>query len=101
MTLPDLGTGDPTVSERKDARKRRLYESLREREFYSYYESVLAYANTEPKYCDLHSPEAVAEHRAITSSDTTLTAFVQLAALQIGTRRAVCLICAASSEPTH
>jgi hypothetical protein len=87
MTLPNSGTGDPTASQRRDARKRRLFESLREREFYSYYESVLAYADSEPKFCDLHSPEAVAEHNAITSSDTTLTAFVQLAALKIGTRR--------------
>ena len=62
MSVPGLGTGDPTVSERRSARKRKLYESLREREVYSYYESVLAYANTEPKYCDLHSTEAVAAH---------------------------------------
>ena len=89
MILPDQATGDRVVAARKDARERRLYESLRERELYSYYESVLAYANTEPKYCDLYSPEAVSEHRAITSSDTTLTAFVQLAALQIGTRRSM------------
>jgi hypothetical protein len=60
--------------------KRGLYGSRREREFYSYYESVLAYANTEPKFCDLRSPEAVAAHRVVTSSDTTRTAFVQLAA---------------------
>jgi GAF domain-containing protein len=73
----------------KTARERRLYESLREREFYSYYESVLAYANTEPKFCDLHSPEAVAAHRAISSTDTTLTSFVQLAALRLGTRRSM------------
>lgn len=70
-------------------RERKLYESRREREFYAYYESVLAYANTEPKFCDLHSPEAVAAHRAITSTDTTLTAFVQLAALRLETRRAM------------
>ena len=89
MAVPDLGAGDPSVSERKDARKRKLFESLREREFYSYYESVLAHAHTEPKYCDLNSPEAVAEHRAIASEDATLTALVQLAALRIGTRRAL------------
>lgn len=89
MAPPDLTIGEQSATERRDARKRKLYESLREREFYSYYESVLAYASTEPKFCDLYSPEAVAAHRAITSSDTTLTAFVQLAALQIGTRRAM------------
>jgi GAF domain-containing protein len=89
MAVSDLGAGDPSVSERRDARKRKLFESLREREFYSYYESVLAYAHTEPQYCDLNSPEAVAEHRAIASADATLTALVQLAALRIGTRRAL------------
>ena len=92
MAVTDQVAGDGAASDLKDARKRKLHESLREREFYSYYESVLAYANTEPKYCDLHSPEAVAEHKAITSSDTTLTAFVQFAALKIGTRRAVRLL---------
>jgi len=70
-------------------RQRHLYEGRREREFYSYYESVLAYANTEPKFCDLHSPEAVAAHRAITSTDTTLTAFVQLVAMRLESRRAM------------
>jgi hypothetical protein len=75
------GHGDPEA--------RKLVESRREREFYSYYESVLAYANTEPKFCDLHDPEAVAAHKAIPSADKTLTALVQLAALRIGTRRAM------------
>jgi len=91
MSVPGSGpgTGDPTASERRSARKRKLYESLREREVYSYYESVLAYANTEPKYCDLHSLEAVAEHDAVASADVALTALVQLAALRMGTRRAL------------
>lgn len=71
------------------ARERKLVESRREREFYSYYESVLAYANTEPKFCDLHSLEAIVEHKAVPSADKTLTALVQLAALRIGTRRAM------------
>lgn len=71
------------------ARERKLVESRREREFYSYYESVLAYANTEPKFCDLHDLEAIVTHQAIASADTTLTALVQLAALRIGTRRAM------------
>lgn len=89
MTLADPAIDGQTVSKRKDARKRQLYESLREREFYSYYESVLAYADSEPIFCDLHDPEEVAAHRAISSADTTLTAFAQLAALQIGARRSL------------
>lgn len=89
MACTALLPNDLGDQKRGTARERRLFESRREREFYSYYESVLAYANSEPKFCDLHSAEAVAAHRAITSSDTTLTAFVQLAALRIGTRRAM------------
>jgi len=95
VTINLSSNGDPQESARprkvakSRARERQLYESRREREFYVYYESVLAYANTEPKFCDLHSPEAVAAHRAITSTDTTLTAFVQLAALRLETRRAM------------
>lgn len=89
MTVSGLDTGDSAASERRDARKRKLYESLREREFYAYYESVLAYANTEPKYCDLHSPEIVAEHQAVASADATLTALAQLVALRTSARRAL------------
>lgn len=76
-------------NESKEDRKRRLYESRREREFYSYFESVLAYASKEPKFCDLCNPLAAASHRATSSSDKTLTSFAQLAALRIGTRRAM------------
>lgn len=66
-------------TESREARKQRLYKSRREREFYSYFESVLAYASMEPKFCDLQDPAAAASHRAVPSSDTTLTAFAQLA----------------------
>lgn len=89
MSVSGLGTGDTTSSQRRDARKRKLYESVREREVYSYYESVLAYAHTEPRFCDLDSPKTLAEHDAVASADVTLTALVQLAALRIGTRRAL------------
>lgn len=82
-------SSDHGGAESREARKQRLYESQREREFYSYYESVLAYASKEPKFCDLHDPEVAAAHRAVSSSDTTLTAFTQLAALRLGTRRAM------------
>lgn len=76
-------------TESREARKQRLYESRREREFYSYFESVLAYASKEPKFCDLYDPEKAAAHKAVSSSDTTLTAFTQLAAWRLGTRRAM------------
>ena len=89
MAPQDPTIGNQSTTERKDSRKRKLYESRRDREFYTYYEPVLAYTSMEPELCDLHSPEAAAAHRAFTSSDTTLTAFVQLTAIQIDTRRAM------------
>lgn len=76
-------------NEGREARKHRLYESRREREFYSYYESVLAYASKEPKFCNLYDSEIAASHEAVSSSDKTLTAFTQLAALQLEARRAM------------
>lgn len=76
-------------SEIPAGRKRRLYESRREREFYSYYESVLSYASSEPKFCDLKDPKALESHMAIPSADKTLTAFTQLAALRLNSRRAM------------
>jgi GAF domain-containing protein len=82
-------TDDHTGTKSTHGRKRRLYESRREREFYSYYESVLAYSSTEPKFCDLNCPEAAAKHTAVSPANTILTAFTQLAALRIGTRRAM------------
>ncbi|KAM0721530.1 hypothetical protein Q7P37_002455 [Cladosporium fusiforme] len=89
MAPPTTGSSANGRTESREARKQRLFESRREREFYSYYESVLAYASKEPKFCDLHDPHEAAAHNAVASADTTLTAFTQLAALRIGTRRAM------------
>lgn len=89
MAPPVLRSNDDGGTESREARKRRLNESRREREFYSYSESILAYASKEPKFCDLRNEEAAASHRATSSSDRTLTSFAQLAALRIGTRRAM------------
>lgn len=76
-------------TESRETRKQRLFESRREREFYSYYESVLAYASKGPKFCDLHDPVLAATHEAVCSMDTTLTAFTQLAALRLGAKRSM------------
>ncbi|KAK6402456.1 hypothetical protein LTR95_019072, partial [Oleoguttula sp. CCFEE 5521] len=58
-----------------DKLQRKAYESRREREFYSYYESFLALADTSPPLCDLNDPASVAAHRPRSSSDKALTAF--------------------------
>ncbi|KAK5110927.1 hypothetical protein LTR62_005465 [Meristemomyces frigidus] len=71
------------------SKKRKLYESQREREFYSYLGSILSHLNTEPQLCNLHDPQAAASHRAVSSTDRTLTAFLQLVALRLETRRAM------------
>nr|OQO23743.1 hypothetical protein B0A51_08963 [Rachicladosporium sp. CCFEE 5018] len=69
--------------------QRKAYESRREREFYSYYESVLSLADTAPPLCDLNDPESVASHRPRSSIDKALTAFVQLTALRLQARRSM------------
>ncbi|KAK5108417.1 hypothetical protein LTR62_008304 [Meristemomyces frigidus] len=70
-------------------KERKSYENRRAREFYSYYHSVLSHCETEPKLCDLHDAESAATHQAIPSADKTLTAFLQLAAIRLETRRAM------------
>lgn len=70
-------------------RKRMLFESRREREFYSYYESVLSHSNIEPKTCDINDPDSMAAHQAVCSPDRTLNALTQLVAWRINARRAM------------
>lgn len=70
-------------------RKQNLYESRREREFYRYYEPIRALTKNGPPLCDLKNAEAVKAHRPFSSPDPALTAFCQLGALRLGTRRAM------------
>ncbi|WPG98689.1 Hypothetical protein R9X50_00148300 [Acrodontium crateriforme] len=71
------------------SRKQSLYESRREREFYRYFEPVRALSAAGPKLCDLHDESAVRAHQPVSSPDRALTAFCQLGALRLGTRRAM------------
>ncbi|KAK4579828.1 hypothetical protein LTR86_000029 [Recurvomyces mirabilis] len=69
--------------------ERRPFESRRGREFYSYYQSVLSHVDSKPKLCDLRDATKVAAHKAVPSADKALTAFLQLAAMRLQTRRAM------------
>lgn len=71
------------------SRKQSLYESRREREFYRYFEPVRGLSAGGPKLCDLHDESAVRAHQPVSSPDRALTAFCQLGALRLGTRRAM------------
>ena len=64
-------------------------ESRREREFYSYYEAILSLYGSRPKLCDLNDPESASSHVPISSPDKALTAFAQLAALRLRSKRAM------------
>ncbi|KAK6442085.1 hypothetical protein LTR95_001671 [Oleoguttula sp. CCFEE 5521] len=86
---PDGETRSVNIPPHSNKPQRKAYESRREREFYSYYESVLSLADTAPLLCDLNDPESVASHRPRSSSDKALTAFVQLTALRLQARRSM------------
>nr|OQO21447.1 hypothetical protein B0A51_11866 [Rachicladosporium sp. CCFEE 5018] len=85
----DGETRSVNIPPHSDKQQRKAYESRREREFYSYYESVLALADTAPPLCDLNDPASVAAHRPRSSNDKALTAFVQLTALRLQSRRSM------------
>ena len=71
------------------AKQRKRIEARREREFYTYYDSVLAHVGVQPKFCDLNEPQAAADHVPSASCDTTLTSFTQLAALRLAAKRSM------------
>lgn len=73
----------------RTAKQHRAFESRREREFYAYLEPILSTSNLPVSLCDLNDPKSVESHRATSSSDKALTAFTQLAALRLRTRRAM------------
>ncbi|PPJ56157.1 hypothetical protein CBER1_09171 [Cercospora berteroae] len=70
-------------------RQRKLHEARREREFYAYYESVLAHAGAQPKFCNLYDAQAAAAHVPTASGDTALTSFTQLAAFRLAAKRSM------------
>ncbi|KAK5121862.1 hypothetical protein LTR85_004433 [Meristemomyces frigidus] len=73
----------------RKSRRRQLYESRREREFYRYFEPIRALTESGPRVCNLRDEDAVKNHQPISSPDRALTAFCQLGALRLGTRRAM------------
>ncbi|KAK4501312.1 hypothetical protein PRZ48_007120 [Zasmidium cellare] len=78
-----------TANKPISARKSLLYESRREREFYRYYQPIRELTKAGPPLCDLSDEKAVKAHRPFSSPDRALTAFCQLGALRLGTRRAM------------
>jgi signal transduction histidine kinase/CheY-like chemotaxis protein len=91
MAAPTNHGGPPIVVDKPHhvPRRRALYESRREREFYRYYEPIRALTASGPPICDLFDQKAVQAHRPFSSPDPALTAFCQLGALRLGTRRAM------------
>ncbi|KAK5134838.1 hypothetical protein LTR08_006070 [Meristemomyces frigidus] len=71
------------------SRKRALYESRREREFYRYFDPIKKLTKSGPPLCDLQDEDSVKKHQPCSSPDRALTAFCQLGALRLGTRRAM------------
>ncbi|KJX98408.1 sensor histidine kinase/response regulator like protein [Zymoseptoria brevis] len=68
---------------------RQNLESRRAREFYRYYQPIRELTANGPPLCNLASEAAVEAHRPISSPDRALTAFCQLGALRLGTKRAM------------
>ncbi|EMC97329.1 hypothetical protein BAUCODRAFT_88051 [Baudoinia panamericana UAMH 10762] len=73
----------------RTSRKQALFESRREREFYRYFEPIRALTEDGPPLCDFRDEASVRNHRPFSSPDRALTAFCQLGALRLGTRRAM------------
>ncbi|KAF2724946.1 hypothetical protein K431DRAFT_261303 [Polychaeton citri CBS 116435] len=64
-------------------------DDRRQKEFYKYYDPIRALSDVEPPYVDMWDPAARAKHCARSISDKALTAFCQLAALRLQTKRAL------------
>ncbi|KAI5365441.1 Putative signal transduction response regulator, receiver domain, histidine kinase/HSP90-like ATPase [Septoria linicola] len=70
-------------------RRKMLYESRRAREFYRYYQPIRELTKAGPPTCDIGNDQAVQSHRPLSCPDRALTAFCQLGALRMGTKRAM------------
>ncbi|EME43404.1 hypothetical protein DOTSEDRAFT_72716 [Dothistroma septosporum NZE10] len=75
----------------KSERRKLLFESKREREFYRYYQPIRELTKAGPPLCDVGNADALGAHRPFSSPDRALTAFCQLGALRLGTKRAMLL----------
>ncbi|CAK3934150.1 Hybrid signal transduction histidine kinase B [Lecanosticta acicola] len=78
-----------TAGKAAKERQKQLYEGKREREFYRYYQPIRELTKAGPPLCDLADAHAVRAHRPFSSPDRALTAFCQLGALRLETRRAM------------
>ena len=87
--MPQGEMASPAYANPRTPRQQDLFESRREREFYRYYEPIRKLTGTGPSLCDLDDPDAVRMHLPSSSPDRSLTAFCQLGALRLGTRRAM------------
>ena len=65
------------------------FETRRQREFYSYYEAVCSLSKAPLPLCQLDDPASVDAHCPVSSADKALTAFCQLTALRLRSRRAM------------
>lgn len=70
-------------------RAKLLFEGKREREFYRYYQPIRELTKNGPPLCDITDEDAARAHRPFSSPDPALTAFCQLGALRLKTRRAM------------
>ncbi|KAF2212013.1 hypothetical protein CERZMDRAFT_42044 [Cercospora zeae-maydis SCOH1-5] len=70
-------------------RRKMLYESRRAREFYRYYQPIRELTKAGPPTCDIGDESAVRLHRPLSCPDRALTAFCQLGALRMATKRAM------------
>ncbi|CAK1366227.1 Hybrid signal transduction histidine kinase B [Cercospora beticola] len=70
-------------------RRKMLYESRRAREFYRYYQPIRELTKAGPPTCDIGDESAVRLHRPLSCPDRALTAFCQLGALRMNTKRAM------------
>lgn len=73
----------------RSPREQLAFERRREREFYRYYGPFQALSQVPQSKCDLNDTQSVRSHLARSSPDKALTAFTQLAALRLRTRRAM------------
>ncbi|GAB7359094.1 hypothetical protein MBLNU230_g5165t1 [Neophaeotheca triangularis] len=80
---------DTSGDKSRSPKEQLAFERRREREFYRYYEPFQSLSQRSQSKCDLNDEQSVRNHQAQSSPDKALTAFTQLAALRIGTRRAM------------
>nr|POE93196.1 hybrid signal transduction histidine kinase b [Quercus suber] len=67
----------------------RAFEKIEDQPYASYYEPIRTLSDAGPVFCELGDETAAKAHVPCSSPDKALTAFCQLGALRIGTRRSM------------